>query len=140
MNPVQEVRRDQLLDIQDVASPGAVTSTTYFDMRLYRSGCVNVQALLAESATAVVQLMQATDDTGSDEKVVSGKSVTLTGGSGGSCEYGNVEFRVSDLDTDNDFCFAGVRVTTDTASDDIAATLERHEGRYVESTMPDTID
>ena len=133
MNTEQRVQRDALLGPQDVATAGAVTSAVYYDMAGFRGGAAVCMATLTEAKTALCRLMQATAEDGTDEKEVSGDdfAVTLTGGTGGSEEIDAVEFKVQDLDLINDFRFVGVKITTNQDGDDVSASLERHDSRYL---------
>jgi len=76
---------------------------------------------LTSTKTAIYQLTQATDASGTSKKDVSGKTFTLTGG---TSKMGEMEFAPTDMDLTNSFLFVGVDTTTNQNGDDIEAHLE----------------
>lgn len=136
----QNLRVDNLVTPQDVATATEVStnSSMFRSMAKYRKGLIVVIAHLTEDKTAIAQLKSAEDADGTSEGDVSGKTVTLTGDTGGSEEVGTIEFDVNDLiGNDEDEHFVGVDITTNENGDDVAAVLIRGAARHYEgSSMP----
>ncbi len=140
-NLAQELRVDNLVTPQDVASSGTVTTNSdmFRSMAKYRKGLVVVTAYLTSSKTAVVTLKSASAADGTSSGTVSTKTVTLTAASSSDRnKVGTIEFDVNDLiANDEDEHFVGVQIVTNNAGDDVAAVLIRGAARWYQgSSMP----
>ena len=136
----QELRVDNLVTPQDVATSGTVNtnSSMFRSMKNYRKGLVVVTAHLGDGKTAVGQLKSADDAAGTSSGTVSGKTCTLTGTAAAPEQVGTIEFDVNDLiGNDASEYFVGCSVTTDNNGDDVGAVLVRGAARYYKgSSMP----
>lgn len=86
-----------------------------------KSLAVVIHANLTATKTAVCELTCATDAAGTAVEDVSGKTITLTGG---TSKIGSIWFVPTDLDLVNSKFFVGVSITTNEDGDDIEAHLE----------------
>lgn len=136
-NLQQEVRVDNLVTPQDVATAGTVNTNTgmYRSMENYRKGLVVITAHLTNTKTAVCQLTCSSAATATGKANVTGKTVTLTGATGALEQVGSIEVDVNDLTAiDATKYFVGVDITTNQNGDDVAAVLVRGAARYYEGT------
>lgn len=97
-------------------TPQTVASTTVKGAFIPVSGFRQVLALLscaviATGKSAVLQLVQAKDDDGTDEKDIGGATITLDGAD--ATKSGFVEIKSGDLDRGNNYNHIAVKVTTD---------------------------
>ncbi len=136
----QELRVDNLVTPQDVASSGTVNTNSgmFRSMAQYRKGLVVVTGEITDGQTAVATLKSADDADGASSGSISGKTVTLTGTSSVTSQVGTIEFDVNDLiGNDSSEKFVGVSIVTDLDGDDVAAFLVRGAARYYKgSSMP----
>ena len=133
----QELRVDNLVTPQDVASSGTVTtnSSMFRSMAKYRKGLVVVTAYLTSAKTAVCTLKSASAAAGTSSGTIDTKTCTLTGEAGGTNEVGTIEFDVNDLiANDEDEYFVGVQIVTNEDGDDVAATLIRSAARWYQGS------
>lgn len=136
----QELRVDNLVTPQDVASSGTVNTNSgmFRSMAQYRKGLVVVTAHLGNTQTAVATLKSADDADGASSGSISTKTVTLTGTTAIPEQVGTIEFDVNDLiGNDASEKFVGCSIVTDLDGDDVSAVLIRGAARYYKgSSMP----
>lgn len=124
MNIKQTIREDTIIGPEDIATAAETSAATYVDIRgKGKSLAVRIHAKLTATKTAVCELTCATNAGGTNKADVSGKTVTLTGASGGSSPTGMIWFEPADLDLDNSKYFVGVDITTNQNGDNIEASL-----------------
>lgn len=86
----------------------------------------------AVSGSIDVKLQQATDDTGTGAKDITGKAITQITGAN---ETATIECSAYELDSENGFTFLNMQVTTSNAADAVGAVLYGGDkGRYQPST------
>ena len=137
MNEEQRSKSYNLVTPQDKSTAGEVhpNSSMYVEVGpKYHGGKVIIIAHLGNTYTAVCNLLEATDITGSGHAAVSGKTVTLTGTTAVPEQIGEIEFKVGDLTDGSNF--VGVSITTDNNGDDVGAVLLLTDARTYRSTMP----
>ncbi len=137
----QELRVDNLVTPQDVASSGTVTtnSSMFRSMAKYRKGLVVITAYLTSAKSVVATLKSADDAAGTSSGTVASKTATLTAASSSDRhKVGTIEFDVNDLiANDESEIFVGVQLVTDQDGDDVQAVLIRGAARwYMGSSMP----
>jgi hypothetical protein len=79
--------------------------------------------VLGTAATVDAKIQQATDSSGTSAKDVANKSITQLVKASNDNNEAVINFRASDLDQANAFCYVRVSVTVGTAASLIAATL-----------------
>jgi hypothetical protein len=106
---------------EEIDTAAETNADTYVDVRGKGKNMVMVvHAGLTSLKTAVCQLTCATDASGTSKADVTGKTLTLTGG---TSKMGEIEFAPTDLDLTNLKYFVGVDITTNQNGDDIEAHL-----------------
>jgi len=129
------IQVDKLIGPEEKETAGVITAPTFYSMANYSFGAVIVTATLTQDKTAIAQLRTAVNSSGGTPADVAGKTVTLTGGSGGSVECKAIYFNEFDITgsisgavnpTD---LYVGVVVTTNQNADLVAAVLVRGGGR-----------
>ena len=129
------IRRESVKAPEEIDTAAETSADTYVDVRgKGKNMCMVVHANLTSTKTAVCELTCATDATGTSKADVSGKTLTLTGG---TSKMGEIEFAPTDLDLVNSKFFVGVDITTNQNTDDIEAHLESIPD-YVDGSMNPT--
>jgi len=106
---------------EEVDTAAATEPDAWVDIRTRgKSLAMVVHANLTSAKTAVCQLTCATDAAGTSVEDVTGKTLTLTGG---TSVMGSIWFVPTDLDLVNSKFFVGVTITTNENGDDIEAHL-----------------
>ncbi len=123
--------------------PASRTAGTYdsdwVDMGLFGSaqGLLLVGAMTAGS-TVDGKIQQATDSAGTGAKDITGKNITqLTQAGADDNKQAVINFGGDDLDRDNGFRFARLRVTVATAASLVAGIILGHEPRYAPASDND---
>lgn len=133
MNTSQTIQERASYDVgvypQDVGTAD-VTGGTFYDMKGFgRAAAVGISAQAADTETFTVQLMQATDASGTSAKTL-GTAVTATATSANEVLEALQEAKASDMDTDNDFTFIGAQLSSSETGLVGTATLIRADGSY----------
>lgn len=108
------------------ANTAAALTSDYLDMRQFGSAMALIMAgTLGASATLDAKLVQATDDSGTGVKDITGKAITqmTQAGTDESDRQAIINVRVEELDVNNGFAFVAIVMTTGTATSDSAAVL-----------------
>lgn len=129
MKPLyKRIKIDNGLAAQDLAA-GNKTGT-YFNMAMYRKSLaiLNVGALTA-GTNAKIELLQATDSAGTNEKSINGATATITATNAMTSGKAIIEVDTSSLDINNGFTFIAAKVTT-TATTQVAVILVRGDSRF----------
>jgi len=94
----------------------------YVNTANYQRGIVLIMVGdMAQGATLDVQVWQATDDAGTDAKIVTGKAITqLTQAAGDGDDLLAIEVRTEELDVDGGFSYVSVVVTVAAGTVDLA--------------------
>ncbi len=117
----EKIKKQSVIYPEDVPTAIEVSSDVYVSMLGIRYATMNIQAKLTSAKTAVCQLTCASDASGTGKADVSGKTLTLTGG---TSSIGCIDFEINDLALDSDKYFVGVDVTTNQNGDNISAWVE----------------
>ena len=117
----EKIKKQSVIYPEDIASAAETSADVYVSMLGIRYATMNIQAKLTSTKTAVCQLTCATDASGTSKDDVSGKTLTLTGG---TSSIGCIDFEINDLDLANDHYFVGVDVATNQNGDNITAWVE----------------
>lgn len=121
-----------LLGSVDPVSQGAGTVTTgwvcvsnfHSFLALIASG------VLGASATLDAKIQQAQDSGGTGAKDVTGKALTQIVKASGDNKQAMIDFRATDLDTNNGFCYVRISLTVGTAASLVAAYLFGGNARF----------
>jgi hypothetical protein len=102
----------------------------YFDMQMYRKALAILNVgTMADTNTAVIELLQAKDVSGTEAKAIEGATATVTavGALTSGCAF--VEVDVLSLDVNNGFEYIAAKVTT-TGTIVSGVVLLRGDGRF----------
>ena len=116
----------------DPASQAASTVTTgWVDASTYLALMAEIQTgVLGASATVDAKLQQATDNSGTGVKDITGKAITQIVKVSGDNKQALINMKASDLDTEGGFRFVRLSLTVGTAASLVSATLYGGIARY----------
>lgn len=138
MNPnVKLSEKIAILATLDPASVAAGTVTTGY-VPLANVGMLSAliqTGTLGASATVDAKLMQATDSSGANAKVITGKAIAQIVKASGDNKQAIVEVRPEELDVNNGFGFVALSVTVGTAASQVGAALIGSSTRYLPASQ-----
>lgn len=119
----------------DLNAAGTFT-TDWINMGLYEAiQAIILAGALGTGATLDAKLEQATDDSGTGAKDVTGKAITqLTQAGGDDDKQAIINCRSDELDVANSFSYVRLSVTIAAASSDSGAVVLGHYARYQPAT------
>jgi len=114
-----------LLATIDPVSQGAGTVTTgWVDQSMYFAVMAVIQTgVLGASATVDAKIQQATDNSGTGVKDVTGKAITQIVKASGDNKQAIINMKEADLDTEGGFRYVRLSITVGTAASLVAAQL-----------------
>jgi len=127
---LSEVSKIDIL-IASVDASAGETGATYLDTSLFRDfRAVGTAIALADAGTMSVEFRQATDASGTGDKIL-GAAVVTTNSTGGAADTeAEVNAEAGDLDYDNGFTFIGVRIIASAAADS-AGLIQSGNARFM---------
>lgn len=113
-----------LATIDPVSQGAGTVSTGWVDQSLCLAVMAVIQTgVLGASATVDAKIQQATDNTGTGAKDVTGKAITQIVKASGDNKQAIINLKEADLDTENGFRYVRLSITVGTAASLIAAAL-----------------
>jgi hypothetical protein len=117
--------------INPVSQAAATVSTGWISLaNLKALQAIIFAGVLGASATLDAKFQQATDNTGTGAKDVSGKAITQLVKATDDNKGAVINLRADELDVNNNFAFARLSITVGTATSLIAAIVLGADGRY----------
>lgn len=130
---VRPMEKTALLDAidPDVTAAGTVTTAWVPAADFYQIWAVVMAGTLGASATVDAKIEQATDNSGTGAKDLSGSDITqLTQAGTDSDKQAIIQFNTEDLDINNSFDHVRLSITVGTATSDIGGLLFGVEPRF----------
>ncbi|HET6969970.1 MAG TPA: hypothetical protein VFH92_02495 [Phenylobacterium sp.] len=132
MGNLSPSQRAGIVGVIDPQSASTAKSTGWIDATTFHSYLATLQVgALGASATVDAKLQQATDNTGTGVKDVTGKSITqLTKAGTDDNKQVEINLRQEELDFNNGFKFFRLTITPATAASLISAIVQGFDTRY----------
>ena len=113
-----------LATIDPISQAAGTVTTGWVDASAYFNLLAMIDVgVFGSSATVDAKLQQATDNSGTGVKDITGKAITQLLAAGGNNRQALINMKVSDLDTENAFRWVRLSVTVGTAATLISAAL-----------------